>query len=118
MIWKRLALPVLVMAIGVGWLLTNLNILPGVNWVWTGGLGVLGVATLAVCGIDRFTAVMGPFFIISSVASILRQTGRVSMDVEVPGLFIAFGALWMLSAMLPLPSPKWLIDHPTGGAAK
>ncbi|MFN0012393.1 MAG: hypothetical protein ACKVS8_12210 [Phycisphaerales bacterium] len=114
MVLKRVVLPLLVVAVGLGWLLTNLHIIPGVNWLWTGGLGVVGLLTLALSGIDRFSVVVGPFFVLASIASILRQTGRLSVDIEVPGLFIAFGVLWLLAMLLPLKQPSWLLQPPAG----
>ncbi|MHC4696496.1 MAG: hypothetical protein ACYTFA_07135 [Planctomycetota bacterium] len=105
-----IAIPACLIAMGTGWLLTTHDVLPGVNWVWVLGLGIVGVLILALGGIDRFTLVVGPFLIISSVFSILRQRGRISPDTEIPCLVIAAGILMLVSRFAPVPSPRWLTD--------
>jgi hypothetical protein len=49
---KEIGLAVLVIAVGVAWLLNVWNVIPGVDWVWTGGLGVIGILTLALAGLE------------------------------------------------------------------
>lgn len=103
-----LLIPILVIGLGVAWLLTTLKILPGVDWVWTGGLGICGLLTLAVSGLNKFSVVVGPFLLIGSIFSVLRQTGKLAVDVELPVLFIIFGVLLLASYLLPLPLPDFL----------
>ncbi len=58
-------------------------------------------------GVDKMSVVIGPFFIVGSFLSILRQTGRLETDVEIPILVILIGAL-LLAARLPqVPLPRW-----------
>lgn len=104
---KTLAVPILIIALGVGWLLTTAHVVPGVNWVWTIGLGVTGVLILAG-SFDKVTVVVGPFLMAATFFSILRQTGRLSIDIEVPALVIVFGALMLAAQLLPIPLPKWI----------
>jgi hypothetical protein len=52
---------VLVIALGIGWLLNTLGVIPGVDWLWTGGLGVAGILIMAADGINKFTFVVGSF---------------------------------------------------------
>jgi hypothetical protein len=99
-------LAVLVIGLGTAWLLNSLEIIPGVDWLWSGGLGVAGILFLAARGIDKFTFVIGSFLLISSVCSILRQTGRLRPDIELPILFIVFGVLILASMLLPLRTPE------------
>ena len=106
---RALATPILIITLGVGWLLTTRNIVPGVNWVWVVGLGVTGVLIL-VGSIDKVTVVVGPFLIAAMVFSLLRQTGRMSIDTEVPSLVIVFGTLMLLAKILPIPVPKWISE--------
>ena len=110
---SALAVPVLVITLGVAWLLTSLKVLPGVDWVWTGGLGICGILILAVSGFNKFSIVVGPFLLIGSVFSVLRQTGRFAVDIELPILFIIFGVLLLISYLAPLPLPDFL--QPKGG---
>ena len=106
---KALAAPILIIALGVGWLLTTENIVPGVNWIWVVGLGVTGVLILAA-SIDKVTAVVGPFLIAATFFSLMRQTGRLSVDTEVPSLVIVFGTLMLLVKILPIPLPAWIVE--------
>lgn len=108
---KALVAPILIIALGIGWLLTTQNIVPGVNWIWVVGLGVTGVLIL-VASIDKVTAVVGPFLIAATFFSLMRQTGRISVDTEVPSLVIVFGTLMLLAKILPIPLPKWIIEPP------
>jgi hypothetical protein len=104
-----LVIPILIIVVGVGWLLTVKGFGPGINWIWTLGLAVIGILSLVVSGIDKVTVVLTPFFLLASLLSVVRQTGHLSMDVEVPILVIVIGAL-LLVAMLPaIPSPRWLL---------
>ncbi len=109
---KTLAAPILIIAVGIGWLLTTHNVVPGVNWIWTIGLGATGVLILAG-SFDKVTAVIGPFLIAATVFSILRQTGRMDIDTEIPSLVITFGTLMLAAQLLPIPLPKWIVEPPS-----
>jgi hypothetical protein len=105
---KTLVVPILLITLGVGWLLTTLGVVPGVDWAWTLGLAVVGVLAFALSGVDKVTIVVGPFFIIASCLSLLRQTDRLATNTEVPILVIAAGVL-LLGAHCPIiPMPGWL----------
>lgn len=106
---KTLILPLLIIGIGTGWLLTTLGIVPGINWIWTLGLAVVGVLSFAVSGIDKSTVLIGPFFIIASCLSVLRQTGRITLDVEVPILVIVIGILLLVARSKAIPLPDWMV---------
>src|SRR5262249_55567418 len=77
------------------------------------GLGVVGILTFVLSkGLDKVSVVLGPFFLLASLLSILRQTGNVSLDIEVPVLVISVGVL-LLAAQLPaIPKPDWYLDSP------
>jgi hypothetical protein len=111
---KAIFFPLLIIALGVGWLLTVQGVLPGVNWVWVLGLGAAGVAVLGIIGIDKATMVIGPFLIFAMVLSLLRQTKRLTIDSEVPVLVIGFGILLLLVQLIKLPPAKWLYDPQHG----
>jgi hypothetical protein len=104
-------LAVLVIALGIAWLLNTLGVIPGVDWLWTGALGVAGILVLAANGINKFSFVIGMFLLVSSVFSVLRQTGRLRADIEMPVLFIIFGVLLLLSLLLPLATPEFLREE-------
>jgi len=104
----RFIVPILVILLGVTWLLNVLKILPGVDWIWTVGLAAVGILALAVGGINKLTVVVGPFLMVASVCSILRQTGRLEIDREVPILTIVLGGLLLVVQVLNLPLPEML----------
>ena len=99
-----IVIPFLILAIGIGWLLTNLEILPEVNLVWPGGLAAAGIITLVVHGINKGSIVLGPFLIVAAGLSVARQTGRMPLKIEVPILVVTLGALLLLSALSDLPT--------------
>ncbi len=110
---NRIAIPIVVIAVGIGWLLTVHGVLPGVNWIWVIILGVAGLLVPALGGIDKGTMVVGPFLLLATILSLLRQTDRLSIDTEVPLLVIGFGASLLVVQLSPLPPPKWLYDPPS-----
>lgn len=105
---KEVLSPLVIIAVGGTWLLNVLEILPGVDWIWTGGLAAAGLLVLGMGGWNRLTAIIGPFLIIGSVFSVLRQTGRLELDLEVPLLVIILGLLWLYATMARLPWPASL----------
>jgi hypothetical protein len=109
---KPLIVPILLITFGVGWLLTTLGVAPEIDWVWTLGIAIVGVLVFALGGFDKVTVVVGPFFLIASFLSILRQTGRMRVDIEVPILVITAGVLLLIARHRAIPAPKWLVDTP------
>lgn len=107
---KFLVVPFLLIMLGVGWLLTTLGVVPEVDWVWTLGLALIGVLAFVLGGFDKVTFVCGTFFLLASCLSVLRQTGRLRMDIEIPVLVIAAGVLMLVAAYPGIPLPQWLID--------
>ncbi|MBI1311583.1 hypothetical protein GC176_09775 [bacterium] len=105
-----LAVAVILIAVGTCWLLSTLGVMPQINWIWTLGLGLTGGLIFGLIGIDKITIVAGSFFIMTSILSVLRQTGRISFDVEVPILVITSGLLLMISRLPAIPRPKWLLE--------
>jgi hypothetical protein len=71
-----LVIPILIIVVGVGWLLTAKGFGPGINWIWTLALGTIGMLTFVLSeGFDKVSVVIGPFFMLASLLSVLRQTG-------------------------------------------
>jgi hypothetical protein len=102
-----LIIPILIIVVGVGLLLTARGFNPGVNWIWTLGLGVVGILTFVVSGFDKVSIVLGPFFLLASILSVLRQTDNLSLDIEVPLLVISIGVLLLVAQMPAVPKPEW-----------
>ena len=86
-----LIVPVLLIAVGTGWLLATLGFAPKILWIWTLSLGAVGALTFLVWGLDKVTVVIGPLFLLASILSVLRQTEYIHWDAEVP-LLIARAA--------------------------
>jgi hypothetical protein len=105
---KGLVVPVLVTVLGVTWLLNVLNVLPRVDWIYTVGLAAVGVLTLLVGGVNKLTAVVGPFLMVASICSLLRQLDALPIDREIPILTIVLGILMLIAQVLSLPSPEIL----------
>ena len=96
--------PILLVAVGVGWLLTNLGFVPGIEWAWSLGLIAGGILTLVIRGLNKGSIVIGPFLIICGLLSIARQSGMIDLKIEIPCLVIAIGALLLISRLSNLPS--------------
>jgi len=71
--------------------------MPGVDWVWTGGLAVAGIFVLLVGGRTRRSLVVGWLLVTASVLSLLRQLELLKPGVEMPILVIVLGVLLLLS---------------------
>ena len=110
---RTLVFPVLLIAVGVGWLLTASGVGPGICWPWTLGLAAVGLLAIVVNGWDKVSVVVGPFLIAASCLSLLRQTGCLSVDVEVPILTIAAGVLLLVARSPAIPLPKWIVEAPS-----
>jgi len=111
-----IVVPLLIITFGVGSLLSAAGVAPNVDWIWTLGLAVVGVLALA-SSIDKVTIVIGPFLLVASLFSVLRQTGRLSMNLEVPMLVIVFGVLMLIARVGPFATPAWIIE-PEADATK
>jgi DNA-directed RNA polymerase subunit RPC12/RpoP len=83
----------IIVLFGLGWLLHELNWLPGLGWLWVLGLAIAGFLVLLLGGINKQTLIVGPFLILTAGFSILRQQHIISLEVEIPCLVIAFGLL-------------------------
>lgn len=105
---KQYVIPILIIVVGIGWLLNVHGVIPKVDWVWSCALCAVGAMTLAVGGIDKLTAVIGPFLIVCSVCSVLRQTERLSVEEEIPILTIVLGVLLLMVHLIKLPAPEVL----------
>ena len=109
---KALVIPILLITLGVGWLLTTMGVVPQVDWVWTLGVALVGILAFALGGFDKLTFVVGSFFLLASILSILRQTGRLGVNIEIPVLVIAAGLLMLVALMRFIPVPRWLEESP------
>ena len=98
---QKLTVPILIITVGVAWLLNTLHVVPDVDWVWSLGLLAAGVLTITIGGITKMTLVVGPLLLAASVFSVLRQTGRITEQVEIPLLVILLGGLMLWVQLRP-----------------
>lgn len=111
---KRFAIPLTVVVVGIAWLLTAHGVLPAVSWAWTLGLALAGLFSFVYLGFNTVTVVLGPFLLIASIFSVLRQTGTIPLSTELPLLFIVLGLLMFLPQLFPVPKPSWLLEEDSG----
>jgi len=112
-----LILAILIVTVGIGRLLTALAIGPGINWVWSLGLAVVGLLAFVLGGrLDKWNVIIGPFFLVASFLSMLRQTGTLSQEIEVPILLIVFGVLLLVAQSSAIPLPRWYTPPKTPGS--
>jgi hypothetical protein len=99
-----IAISLLIMALGIGWLLNTLRVFGGeIDWIWVSGLGISGLLLLSLAKLDRFNFVVGTSLIICSILALLRETKVIDINIELPVLFICVGLLLLLSHLLRLP---------------
>jgi hypothetical protein len=99
-----IAISLLIIALGVAWLLNTMHVIPGVDWIWVGGLGVSGILLLALAKLDRFNFVVGTSLVVCSILSVLRQTKVIDVNIELPVLFICVGVLLLFAHLFRIPS--------------
>lgn len=105
---KKLVVPILTIMFGVTWLLNVKQIVPGVDWMWTIGLATGGLLNVILGGLNKVTIVTGPFLLVASGCSYLRQTKQIPIDQEIPILIIVLGILMLVSQLSPLKMPEEL----------
>jgi hypothetical protein len=105
----------MIIIVGFGWLLSAAGYAPGINWIWTSALAAVGVATFVLSGgLDKFSIVLGPFFLVASLMSVARQAGWLSAELETPKLVILLGVLLLLARWKAIPLPSWFDPTPAG----
>ncbi len=104
---QPLAGAIVLMVLSGCWLLSRLDVLPGIEWGAMLAIGGLGLLTLAVGTIDRQTFVMGFFLLIASMVSVLRHTGHLNSDLALPALMTSLALLLIVSQAIPNPTSPW-----------
>lgn len=102
-----LVVPVAMIAIGIGALLTALKITPHIDWVWTLSIAVAGLAFPLGLGFDKVTFVACSVLIAVAILSILRQTVMITLSIEIPVLVIWVGIVLLFARLKVIPNPTW-----------
>ncbi len=89
----HLIAPLLIIAVGIGWLLQVKHVMPQVDWVWIILLGTIGVLLPIIGKASRATLIVGPFLTVWAITSFLRQTGTITFEIQGPILVITLGLL-------------------------
>ncbi len=97
---RRLLLPITIVFIGFGWLLSATGMIPQVNWLWPSLLAIGGIFVILADRINPYNLTLGLFFIYCSLMAVLRQAGVISVGVEIPLIIIGFGLIWIASVLL------------------
>jgi hypothetical protein len=100
----------LIIAIGMGWLLTSMNFGGGIDWIYTIAIAAAGVVTFALSKFNKISFVIGSFLIICSIMSLVRQMKMIKSEIEVPVLVVAFGVLVLIASTPFIPMPQFVID--------
>ena len=87
----------LIIIVGVFWLLMVLDIVPPVQWLWSAALFAAGIYITLFERTNRAMAIVGPFLILLSALSVLRQMGVIRLEVELPIAVIGFGVLSLMT---------------------
>lgn len=103
------AMGITLICVGGVWLLASLGYLPEINWLWVLMLFTLGLVPLLAAGLNKLTFISGGFFFAASISSVLRQTGKLAVNVEVPSLIIIAGIFTLIAMVLRLKTPSWLV---------
>src|SRR5256885_1980441 len=103
---KGIVIGLVIIAIGLAWLLNAMHIFVGVGWLWTLLLLGSGVLTLAWPKLNKLSFLAGTCLVIGSVFSILRQSGWISVEVEVPLMVVIFGVLFIVAQLPMIPHTK------------
>jgi hypothetical protein len=99
-----LAVPILMIAVGAGRLLTVHGFWPGVDWVWTLGLAMVGVLAFLVGGLTKLSVVVGPFCLVAAALSVARQSQLLGLETEAALLLILFGLLLLVAQHPSIPA--------------
>lgn len=105
---KDAALPVVLIALGVAWLLNSLDWLPQVHWLWIIGLAGAGVAILVLDGITKSSVVAGPLLILAGMLSFCRQYYGLGWRFIVPIMLIAAGIFMLIARSPAIPESRRL----------
>ena len=90
---SKFLIPILIIGFGVMWLLNALDVRIPLGLAWTCVLFAVGIAVLAGTGFNKDGFPWGMFFLAAGVCSILRQSGQLSVGIELPALVIILGVL-------------------------
>ena len=99
---KKAAVPILIIATGIGWMLSSNNVLPGVNWAFVLLMAVAGILAM-INQLTKVSIVLGPMLMIGSVVLVMLQTEKIKIEMGLPIMVITFGILMLIARFSSLP---------------
>jgi hypothetical protein len=99
---NKATVPLIIIATGIGWLLSSNDIVPGVDWAIVLVMATVGALSMAG-GLNRFSIVFGPIIMLASVLMVLMQSKKIQVEVALPVLIIALGLLMLISRFSKAP---------------
>ena len=96
-------LPIILLALGVVWLLFNLDWIPSFDWLVTAILVVSGLGILLIEGVNKKSIVGGPLLVAIGVAWLLHFHFDVRWRFLAPGLCIVAGVLMLIARIAAIP---------------
>ena len=102
---SKATVPLLIIATGIGWLLSSNNVMPGVDWAWVLVFATVGILSL-LTNISRFSVVFGPMMLLSSVLMVLMQSKKITVELAMPILVIALGIFMLISRYMKFDKAK------------
>lgn len=100
---KDATFPIVMIVLGAVWLLSNLNWLPEVHWLWILGLAGAGIAILLLDGVTKSSIVAGPLLILAGVMSFLHHYYYVGWRFIIPVMLIAAGMMMLIARSGSIP---------------
>jgi hypothetical protein len=95
---KRSAvLPIVLIAIGGGWLVNELQIMPQISTLLILGLMGAGIAVFALEGINKSSVVTAPLLIATGFALYLKDYYGLGLKLAIPALMVLAGLLMLLA---------------------
>jgi len=107
---RLVAVPLVIIVLGLAWLLTTLGVGAAIDWMSAAGLGLVAVVALLLGGLNKLTVVVTPWFLAASACSVLHDTAVVGANVIVPVLVILLGCLVLAAVLLNLRAPGFMVD--------
>ena len=100
--------PIILLVFGGCLMLQSYAILPKRGDLWSIALALIGVLTFVVGRFNKSTIVIGPFFLIASLLSVLRQHADLAFEREVPLIFMTIGVLMLIARSDAIPDSPWM----------
>jgi hypothetical protein len=109
---SRIVIPLIVIVLGTAWLLTSLEILPQVNWVFVLLLAAAGGLLLLLRPLSRARLVAGLIMPTVALGELLHDLSWLARDIEVPVLVILGGGYAFIAQFLALEGEKAAVTPP------